>query len=628
MVFMAYFRVLLLSMWVLTPWLTARCLGADLFRSRQEKQGFLKALHRQDARYDPNEKMIRRPFSSPGYHTTLKGGHVHPTRDSFEYAVALLDSGEPNRAERAKDILRKVISLQDQDPSSKTYGIWSWFMEEPLEQMSPPDWNWADFCGTQLLQVALDHRHRLPDDLKQQVKDSIVHAARSIQRRNVGPGYTNIAVMGTYVTLVAGELFHVDEFKAYGNTRLKRFHDYTVERGSFREYNSPTYSRVAIRELTRMLQHVRDPEAQKLLRELNRLAWYHVARHFHSPTRQWAGPHSRCYSTLLGKRTLGFIQRATKGRVRFMPDEEAFESFDAHRLRAECPEDFFHYFTGLAEPRTETEAFAGGAASKHDIIGTTYLHPDFVLGSVNIGDLWNQRRPLLAYWNTADGVVAMRLRCLHDGYDYASASIFTVQDKGDALGAVVFATDRGDTHISLDRIKDATIEARDLRIRLQFEGAVGTLSLPGKVQLGRPVCISCGPIDCGLQFAHAVFGDHPIKLETGSGDDAAWVDLILYHGPEKKLNFAQIKQAAIILALSLNPPNNLGASERRNELSYRNYFDFTVVQDSRDVLITSWHRTTKRGMSVSVPIRPSGTSRQRNLASAELAGRNPWKASP
>jgi len=129
--------------------------------------------------------MIRRPFSSLGYHTTLKGGYVHPPRDSLNYAVALLDSGEPARLKRAQDILRKVISLQNQDPNSRTYGIWSWFAEEPLEKMSPPDWNWADFCGTQLLQVAHEHMNRLPDELQQQVKDSIIHAAHSIKPRSV-----------------------------------------------------------------------------------------------------------------------------------------------------------------------------------------------------------------------------------------------------------------------------------------------------------------------------------------------------------------------------------------------------------------------------------------------------------
>jgi len=82
------------------------CSAAELFSSQQQKTAFLKALSRQDARYDPAEHMIRRPFSSPGYHTTLKSGYVHPPRDSINYAVALLDSQEPDRLKRAQEILR------------------------------------------------------------------------------------------------------------------------------------------------------------------------------------------------------------------------------------------------------------------------------------------------------------------------------------------------------------------------------------------------------------------------------------------------------------------------------------------------------------------------------------------
>ena len=177
----------------------------------ERHQELIAALAPMDDRYDPAERMIRAPFHSPGYHTTLKGGYTHPTRDSLGYAVALLDSGEDWRLERACDILDRVIALQDQDPESRTYGIWSWFMEEPLNQMSPPDWNWADFNGTHLLQVVIaadspNHRDRLPADLAERVDEALYHAARSIQRRDVSVGYTNIAFMGTYVTYVTAYL--------------------------------------------------------------------------------------------------------------------------------------------------------------------------------------------------------------------------------------------------------------------------------------------------------------------------------------------------------------------------------------------------------------------------------------
>ena len=84
------------------------------------RQPLLKALAEWHEKYDPEAEMIKMPFSSPGYHTTLKGGFVHPTRESLIYALALFDQGEVELAER---IIRKVLSLQDTDPRH-TYGLW------------------------------------------------------------------------------------------------------------------------------------------------------------------------------------------------------------------------------------------------------------------------------------------------------------------------------------------------------------------------------------------------------------------------------------------------------------------------------------------------------------------------
>ena len=98
-----------------------------------------RALASWHGQYNPAEQMARRPFSSPGYHTKLTGGFVHPTRDSLNYALGLLDTGKPEHLERATAIVRRVVSLQDNDPARRTYGIWSWFMEEPLDKMRQPD---------------------------------------------------------------------------------------------------------------------------------------------------------------------------------------------------------------------------------------------------------------------------------------------------------------------------------------------------------------------------------------------------------------------------------------------------------------------------------------------------------
>ncbi|MCU0914120.1 MAG: hypothetical protein MUC88_06110 [Planctomycetes bacterium] len=605
---------------------SAQALAANPFPTAARRQAFLQALARQDQSYDAAARMLQASFSSPGYHTTLTGGTVHRTRETLKYAVALLDAGDPERFQRAEQILDRVIALQDQEPNSPTYGIWSWFLEEPLDKMSPPDWNWADFCGTQLLQVAIDHANRLSPELQQRVKDSILHAARSIQRRNVGPGYTNIALMGTYVTLVAGERLGVPALRDYGKQRLRRFYDYTQQKGSFSEYNSPTYTLVAIEEISRMRQHVRDLESRELLEELNEFAWRHLARRFHPPTKQWAGPHSRCYATLLRPSALAAIQQASGDRLEFLPAAQAWESLDAHRLRLHCPNDLLANFTNLNGSREEVEAFEKNAAGEHDIIGTTYLHPDFALGSVNVGDFWNQRRPLLAYWQTPGGPVALRLRCLHDDYDYACASLFTVQDKGDVLGAVLFATDRGDTHISLDRIRNATIRARDLRLRLELEGAVRGHVITTRSGLNEPIVLALDPIEATWCLHAAPFDGLPVRVETGRDSEAAWVDLVLYSGPEREFDFGKMKEAAVVFTLSVTPAAALSAAVPSVHSHIARELEASAgIVSPRQTW--SWQRTNNEPLALTIPLKPLPTREQKKATAARAGNDNPWKAS-
>ena len=92
------------------------------------------------------------------------------------------------------------------DPTSATYGIWSWHLEEPLAAMAPPDWNWADFIGARIAHALFEYQGKLPPDLLGRMSAALGHAAMAIFRRNTTPAYTNIAVMGAGVALAAGEL--------------------------------------------------------------------------------------------------------------------------------------------------------------------------------------------------------------------------------------------------------------------------------------------------------------------------------------------------------------------------------------------------------------------------------------
>ncbi len=505
-----------------------------------------RALASWHSQYDAAEQMVRRPFSSPGYHTTLHGGFVHPTRDSLNYALGLLDTGRPADLTRALAIVRRVVALQDTDPASRTYGIWSWFLEEPLDKMSPPDWNWADFNGVTLLQIARDHRSRLPADLARAVDDAILHACRAIKKRNVGPGYTNIAVMGCYVTLVAGELYDLPEFKAYGLERLTRFHQFTTDNGSFEEYNSPTYTVVALHELSRLQAHVRDPAALAMIDALVRRAWEEIATHFHAPTRQWAGPHSRAYSTLLGQGALALIQRGTAGRVDFGVDYSDREEL---RLPVACPPDLEPMFRSLEAPRTVTQTFI----RRNKVVGTTYLHPRFALGTINKGDLWNQRRALLLHYGTAAAPGYLHLRFLKNGYDFSSAIFTGAQRDGVVVGAVNLITNGGDTHVSLDKVKNATIRARDLRLRFELGGPAAKDARITPAPGGTTAAIAVGGLAIAVDVRRARLGSHDGVLAAGGADGRAWLDVVLHEGEDREFDLAALEEAIVGFVLSVGP---------------------------------------------------------------------------
>lgn len=148
-----------------------------------------------DRSFSPKQNLLRDVFKHPGYHSRIPNGSVvHMTVPSLRYALALLQAGDGSL--RAGAIIRAVLQMQDTDVASSTYGVWPWFLEEPLTAMSQPDWNWADFCGELLGTMIVDHADALPAELVADMKEALGHAGWAIFRRNSNPAYTNIALLG------------------------------------------------------------------------------------------------------------------------------------------------------------------------------------------------------------------------------------------------------------------------------------------------------------------------------------------------------------------------------------------------------------------------------------------------
>ncbi len=190
--------------------------------------------------------------------------------------------------------------------------------------------------------------------------------------------------------------------------------------------------------------------------------------------------------------------------------------------------------------------------------------------------MWNQRRNLLAHWGTPQHPSYLRLRFLHDGYDFESARFRGAQREGSVLGAIGLATDGGDKHPSLDRIKDATVRAKDFRLRWEFGGAAKDIDIAAPADLSTPAHLKIGDMHVQIAAPYARFGSFTGRWETGRDDKTAWLDVVFYEGEERAFKLDELEVAAAGFALQITegeaaplPPVRASAEKGRLRLHWR-----------------------------------------------------------
>lgn len=516
------------------------------------------AVDRLDAAFDPAEALLKRQVGAEyRYHTNMRSRAVHPTRDSLDYALLLLEAGDEPRLRRAARIVDRLLSLQEIDPATQWYGIWGYYLEEPAPKMSPADWNWADFNGALLLQIELRHGKRLPADLRKRVAEGIRHAAASVRRRNVSMTYTNIAIQGTFVTLAAAQLLGDDDLRQYATDRLRRFAARVDVAGSFDEYNSPTYANVSIVNLTRIRMALRDPEILALADRIHTRAWLHLGKHWHVPTRQLAGPMSRSYSTDIGAPL--WMQKSLGGRLPFATLADittgrvtASGETAIHDYR--CPESLAPLFLQESEPRQHREVFIPANAPVRPVQGTTWLAPDFCLGSVNRGDFWVQKRPLVAYWGGPGRPARyVQMRFVKDDYDFASALLYSTQEKNYVLGLVNFRTPGGDKHPGLDPVQNGEFRASLLRLCLEIDGAPDAT----RPEIdGMSAAVNLGGAKLWFQVRASAFGAHKPRLTSYHQDGRLYLALELLRSEAPALvRWRDIPEAYAVFTMAMEGPS-------------------------------------------------------------------------
>jgi hypothetical protein len=216
------------------------------------------------------------------------------------------------------------------------------------------------------------------------LREALDRACRAIVKRNVGPEYTNIAIMGAGVTAAGGEILHRPDWVTYAADRLRRLQESVRYHGSFVEYNSPTYTVVAIKELERILALVKDETCRASASALLETGWAVVATHWHPGTGEWAGPHARAYSDRIRSRLQRFLQnrQARPGSRASTPEADAVP----------CPARWRSRFAQLPQDPCQTvQSFVKRPAEADCGVGTTWMTADACLGSIRYDCCWQQR---------------------------------------------------------------------------------------------------------------------------------------------------------------------------------------------------------------------------------------------
>ena len=136
------------------------------------------------------------------------------------------------------------------------------------------------------------------DHLIAETGRELVHAAE-VQWRDGNVNHP----LGAYCTLIlGGELAGAPWAADLGLRRLREFQRLTGDRqfrfrrqAEMSEYNSPTYTALDLLFLALIAHYARGSEARALGLFLEQRLWLDVALHFHAPSGQFAGPHSRSY---------------------------------------------------------------------------------------------------------------------------------------------------------------------------------------------------------------------------------------------------------------------------------------------------------------------------------------------
>ena len=434
-------RLLLTSLLVSTA-MTLRAAGTytpDPALGNADRRQHLYEISRKylDANFDPDANLVGAQSKNP------PNKKKHSTVCSMGYVNVLLMTGDPDDRARALAVLKNVLSTQDTQPDSPTCGVFGWYTEDHAT-----DPNAAEFVGLGLAGVLERDKKQpfLDADLRGKTEQAFRLAVDAALRRNVDPGYTNIALASVALAAAGQKLYAIPKTDTFAETKLDAVMA-LVGDSEFTEYLSPTYYSVGLGGVYGARNFsFSDSFTAKCDAAINKF-WKQIAADYHAPTYQLAGPFMRSY----GDNMLDYAA-ALKYWLALalpdgypLPDNETDHDWDKSGAAsiALVPLSPRPEFKETPQPWRQWDATNG--AVRHL---SQFRDGNFILSTVDPQDEWKQKRNLVAYWrNEGPAPENMSVgfcldesnETLPDHYPYGQAHFHSQQKNGAALVAMVAA---------------------------------------------------------------------------------------------------------------------------------------------------------------------------------------------
>ncbi len=532
--------------------------------------------------FDEKECLFYEQLRGANYHSARGEGRAYRTVRNAEYVVMLLAEGGDANIKTAETIIRKLLDHQDTNPNNSTFGVWPYYFEEPIESMINPDWNWACFIGRILIVIQNEFSDLLDEQMQSDIKLAVQNACRCVLSRNLGVDYTNIVLMSAFVLIAGGELIGDDEVYEKGVDLLERELDFVRKNGGYIEYNSPTYGMIDIEESGRILYYCKDVRVQAVARALHDEAWKVYLEHYHLPTGQLAGPHSRCYSDLqalhnpltltntsvydLFAKKQGAIPSLLQigtGTDIFLDEQDIEYNILWPFMTLECPKEYLDLLDKEVieedyyrehDPLTSDELRVHIEKGLKTLSSYTYRTNDYCLGTFNRHDLWNQRRPLVASLKTDVGFSVFRVRCMHDEMDFASGLCTNVQHKNVVAGGLSLVKDHGDYHFILTQMDDCSITTDKFFFEFSLVGDIKNSSITKNSD--SEYRFKTGKNNIDLQILANNFNETEMESELIETDELLALRFYMVNSSNTVLKLDEIEKAYLLYKVSINEPSD------------------------------------------------------------------------